>query len=189
LAAPYGASVDALHVIEPEIEDFVIGAASRGGDVASLSGDADRVFHAAWLLESAAGWVEGLLDEVGAQVNRTRALIGFGDPGSEIIGHARKSAADLVVVGRGGDAARACARTGVVPLGSTARLVTWAAPCPVLVVPVHRSLGAGPPPSERERDRHTRPDVIPLRSIMGGDSSQVPPAARRGRAGDDECAA
>jgi hypothetical protein len=63
----------------------------------------------------------------------------MGDAGQEIVATARRSGADVIVVGRGGDRSHAEVPAGALCVGSAARLVLWAAPCPVLVLPLDRA--------------------------------------------------
>jgi nucleotide-binding universal stress UspA family protein len=65
-------------------------------------------------------------------VCKTHSLQGF--PPGELVGHAKKAGAELIVVGTHG-------RTGIAHaiLGSTAERVVQRAFCPVLVIPAHRT--------------------------------------------------
>lgn len=158
LAARFESSIDVLHVIEPEVEDF-LALAGDSLDVAAWPsesfaphaiGEHGTGGHSAWLRERARAWVATLIDEAGTSVNQIKPVVMFGDPGTEIIRQARERPADLVIVGRGGDATRASEPRSALPLGSTARLVMWAAPCPVLVLPPRRADSVTPWPPGRE---------------------------------------
>jgi hypothetical protein len=111
-----------------------------------------------------------------------------GDPGEQIVKLVHATGADLVLVGRGGDeragvTGRMMGDSDALPLGSTSRLVLWASPCPVIVLPpVARP--AHPEPAHRSDVRrmqisatNARPSMTrPHRGTEGPDD--YPPAAR-----------
>lgn len=70
-----------------------------------------------------------LREKLGAEFDGINVHIGFGDPGSQIVDHAKKIKAELIVLPSHG-------RTGFdwVLLGSVADRVVRHAPCPVLVL-------------------------------------------------------
>ena len=74
------------------------------------------------------GWLNKQIDESGLPSGRVEGMVAIGDPSYEIIALARRSAADLVVLGsRGGDIART-------PLiGRIVNKVVRSAPCSVMV--------------------------------------------------------
>ena len=78
MAAGHEASVEAVHVIEPEVEAFL----SRAGCPIRLAADRARA------------WIDALVGEVGASAARVASLVTGGDPGSAIIRRAHQSAAD-----------------------------------------------------------------------------------------------
>jgi nucleotide-binding universal stress UspA family protein len=185
LAAAFEAGVDALHVIEPELQHFVTAVTEvrdSAGEVRinralDTRDDASDHLHESWLQVRARAWVDAMLDEAGPDGAWTAPVIRCGDAGQEIIRHAREHGTDLIVLGRGGDASDARTQ-GRLPLGSTTRLVLWAAPCPVLVLPLDAPTPV-PTPPDRERGHHrAHPDVIALPSAKGGNSRRLPPAAR-----------
>jgi nucleotide-binding universal stress UspA family protein len=188
LAAAFEAGVDALHVIEPELQHFVSavtevrdsGAGVRVYEAPETRDDAGDHVHDSWLQARARAWVDAMLDEAGPDGAWTAPAIRSGDAGQEIIRHAREQRADLIVLGRGGDACDAPAQGRRLPLGSTARLVLWAAPCPVLVLPLDAS---PPPPSAPDRERgHQRPrrHVASLQSANSGNAGRLPAAHHLG---------
>jgi nucleotide-binding universal stress UspA family protein len=154
--------VDTLHIIDPEVRAFVRAAAGDGapnGDVQEHGGSRDNAtaHDDASLYQRAREWVDASLENVSIRTNRVTSVIGAGDPGQEIIRHARRSSTDLIVIGRGGDASHASLPSGAFPLGSTTRLVLWAAPCAVLVLPLgSRSIVARAPSSERQERLSTQ---------------------------------
>jgi nucleotide-binding universal stress UspA family protein len=172
LAAVFEAGVDALHVIEPELEHFV-----------ALAREADNGVRESWLRDHARTWVEEMLDEAGPDGPWAAPIIRAGDAGQEIIRYVREHSTGLVVLGRGGDASNARS-PGPIPLGSTARLVLWAAPFPVLVLPLDAST-AMQDPSDRERDhRRTNPDLRGFPSPYGGGYGRLPAMAGHLGVGD-----
>jgi nucleotide-binding universal stress UspA family protein len=161
LGASGEAWVDTLHVIEPEVQAFLCTPREEGApngppqEHGAYCSDAPRL-DAGWLYQRALAWVDASLDNVGTRTSRVASVIGTGDPGQEIIRHARQSSTDLIVIGRGGDASHASSPSGAFPLGSTTRLVLWAAPCAVLVLPLESSVVPRLPSGERERRRSTQ---------------------------------
>lgn len=158
LGAAHEAHIDALHVIEKELLDYVVsqepfkdrGAAEPYRIWGSPGGSG------AWLRSRARDWVVDELREVDAGIYGASATVQSGDAGQEIIRRARETNADLIVIGRGGAAAHDDVGT-TVPVGSTARMVAWAAPCPVLVLPLE-PLPVIPPTSRRRHSSsHSHP--------------------------------
>jgi nucleotide-binding universal stress UspA family protein len=121
LAAVFDAVVDVVHVLQPEV---IFAPAGLG--VVALP-DAPEFYRK----------LEAALDERARKaaphkiVCETNSLTGF--PPHELVEHARKTGADLIVVGTHG-------RTGVqhAVLGSVAERVVQRSFCPVLVVPQPR---------------------------------------------------
>jgi nucleotide-binding universal stress UspA family protein len=116
------AVVDLVHVIEPGI---LIAPVSLGAmplaDGPALFEEIDRALSSRAAEAQAAGLV-----------CQTNSLQGF--PPGELVRHAKKTGADLIVVGTHG-------RTGIAHavLGSNAERVVQRASCPVLVIPQLRS--------------------------------------------------
>ncbi len=125
LAAAFEARVDALHVIGDDVRALARTAPSAPDDATD----------APWLRPAARAWVARALDAAGALPSRATPVIRVGDPGEQIVAQLAASDVDLVIVGRGGDRSHAALPAGALPVGSTTRLVTWAAACPVLVLP------------------------------------------------------
>jgi nucleotide-binding universal stress UspA family protein len=118
LAAVFKANVDLVHVVEPGI----LAAPAALGSMALVDGPAlfeqiDEALTARAEKASAAGLV--------CQTNSLQGIAA-----REIVRHAQKVGADLIVVGTHG-------RTGMqhVVLGSVAERVVQHSPCPVLVIP------------------------------------------------------
>jgi nucleotide-binding universal stress UspA family protein len=146
------ARVDALHVLAPELPALMRAQPASATDSLSARRDGRRIERRAMappgernLFQLTREWIECHLDAVGVPPARGRAKVRVGDPGQEIVAFAHAARADLIAIGRGGDgsdalpvprvAAATAPSPGAHPLGSTTRLVMWAAPCPVLVLP------------------------------------------------------
>jgi nucleotide-binding universal stress UspA family protein len=122
LALAFKATIDLVHVIEPGV---LIAPASLG---AMPLADGPALFEQidlALAARSQRAEAEGL-------VCQSQSLQGF--PPRELVDHARKTGADLIVVGTHG-------RTGFehAVMGSVAERVVQRASCPVLVIPQPRS--------------------------------------------------
>ncbi|MEP6989520.1 MAG: universal stress protein [bacterium] len=137
-ARTWNADVHALHVLSPALRDFVRSARPTEpvpGNGAGAREHVERISDEQALFGVTREWLTEQLDTVRPHGIRTRAHVGVGDPGQEIVADAHSSRADLIVIGRASAPPDADVPTRPFPLGSTTRLVTWAAPCPVLVVP------------------------------------------------------
>ena len=192
-----GARLDALHVLGPELRGFVRAVRHAApGDARDdtrrhLALDAaSRVRDEAHLFALTGEWIARHLETLGVPRARASAHVRVGDPGQEIVAFARASGADLIVIGRGDEGAAAARPAGRIPLGSTARLVTWVAPTPVLVV----SPAALPSSEEQPTGPGTwrrRQGVLAnvARAAARAGADPLPPAARAIRsarpAGDD----
>jgi nucleotide-binding universal stress UspA family protein len=161
LGASGEAWVDAIHIIESELH----APAGHGSRTAEPHGrhhqwsewpaSIDETDNG-WMHERARKWVDARLDDVTVTTGRAASVIATGDAGEEIVRHARQSNTDLIVIGRGGDASHARAPSGALPLGSVTRLVLWAAPCSVLVLP----LGSRNPDVQRSRSPRASEGVL-----------------------------
>lgn len=187
-AAP-GARLDVVHVLSPELHLFVRAVRPEEHDAAHsvrgleliASPARHRIRDEAHLLRLAHAWIERQLDAAGAAgggVADTGTHVRVGDPGQEIVRLARARHADLIVIGRGGPALDATAGAARLPVGSSARLVSWAAPCPVLVLAPQPAPRA-PTPGPRGRSRMRRPDVTDRIAVSTVASRGFPPAASR----------
>lgn len=158
LALAWDARLDALHVLEPELH-AVAQEAVRGTItdtertvghfgaplIAGGASDAELcVLAREWLADQVAG--------LKMRKERVTPIARLGDAGEEIIGHAARSHTSLIVLGR---CSREASTPGTAPLGSTARLTMWVAPCPVLV------LGAHSPSPRHHASGGGRHNVIP----------------------------
>jgi nucleotide-binding universal stress UspA family protein len=123
LAVTLQAVVDLVHVVEP---GMLFAPVSLGAmplaDGPALFEEIDRALSLRADQAEAAGLT-----------CQTNSLQGF--PPGELVRHAKKTGADLIVVGTHG-------RTGITHavLGSVAERVVQRASCPVLVIPEHRNV-------------------------------------------------
>ena len=179
-----GARLDVLHVLSRELQGFVracrpdeSGGTRSFQELELVAARPRRRIrdeaHLFWLTHA---WIERRLDAVGAARSDAGTHVRVGDPGQEIIALARAKRSDLIVIGRGGPPLDATSPGASMPIGSTARLVSWAAPCPVLVLapqPAPRS----PAPGPRGRSRIRRPDVVERIAVSPVAPGSFPPAA------------
>jgi nucleotide-binding universal stress UspA family protein len=184
LATRFRASVDAVHVIEPDLEALVTAVARRrdgagADDRPVFPNGGSRPADSAWLHDRAREWVSQGMRASGAEAAVT-SLVQTGDPGPEIIRHSRLRRGDLIVVGRGGDSSHAGVPVGSLRVGSTTRLVLWAATCPVLVLPLDAACRPVQPPSRTTRERARTLQFHPVRSLREARSTPPFPAARSG---------
>ena len=124
LAARLEARLTAAHVLDDGLRAYVRALEVSEG----VTANATAVEETLW--NTTAEWLAKALSRAGARHGRAHPMVGRGDPGQELLGACKRSAADLLVLGRAG-------RDAIVPgtVGSTTRLILRAAPCPVLVVP------------------------------------------------------
>jgi nucleotide-binding universal stress UspA family protein len=162
LAHAYEAGLEILHVLGPELPRLAsLGLADQpasalmqartstpaplGELVTPSDVDVDRREPAELYLSGKARlesltheWIASQLREHGDGARRVTSHVRVGDPGEQIVKFVLAAGVDLVTIGRGRDVTIANASASGVnafPLGSTSRLVLWASPCPVLVLP------------------------------------------------------
>jgi nucleotide-binding universal stress UspA family protein len=138
LAYAWDAQVDVLHAVDAGILAMTAAApppmvdaqsprhAGADGPTAYRlpDGDGIRQLTEAWLARQSA--------EVPLLRGRTTTIAHIGDAAEAIIGYAARSHLDLIVMGRRIESSAIGGVAGCV--GSATRLITWAAPCPVLVM-------------------------------------------------------
>jgi|SRR5688500_4243866 len=136
LARTWDSPLEAIHVVEPE--------------VAAVSNDAlDPA--AVWAL--ALDWAGAAISAAG-ETDSTEAIIRSGDAGQELVTVAReRPGISVVVMGRTGESVSAPSSPSVFRCGSTTRMVLWAAPGPVLIVPLESA------------EMYTLPIDTPVRSF------------------------
>jgi nucleotide-binding universal stress UspA family protein len=141
LAECWNVRLVALHALEPEVVAFARGM-SRGS---SETADAR-------LCELANEWLAAFV-AAHASSERRQAITRVGDAGEEVIAHAARTGAGMIVAGRRVRHHVNDVASGVAGVGSTTRLITWATSCPVLV------LGSGAPDTHRSPPRRTQRGV------------------------------
>ena len=182
---------------DPYRAHSVYASAEIGGDADTDIGrstPAELYLRGKARLESLAhDWLATEVRQVGGSGRRVTSHVRVGDSGEQIVKFVHAAGADLVLVGRGHEeyAADPGARTresgGALRLGSTARLVLWASPSPVLVLPP-ASRPVHPGPSRRSEARRLHVGTTSVRrtaatssrrETMGPDD--FPPAAQLAR--------
>jgi nucleotide-binding universal stress UspA family protein len=141
------AALEVLHVLAPELPKFVSLGLAESSAAADHS-DLDRSEPVELYLSGKArleslthDWLASQVRQIDRSARRVTTHVRIGDPGEQIVKLVHAAGADLVLIGRGRDepsvgALEEVRRTGTAfHLGSTARLVLWASPCPVLVLP------------------------------------------------------
>jgi nucleotide-binding universal stress UspA family protein len=139
LGQTFDAGVQALHVLTPALRDLVRGHRDRSGGAMDCD-ELHRITH---------DWLAQQLSSVQAGVPSTHTKVAVGDPGEQILALAHASHADLILLGRGG-ALRGAGADPSASIGSTTRFVTWAAACPVMVLPTQWAVPTPPRRSRRE---------------------------------------
>lgn len=132
LSTAWSATLEALYVVEPAVRErarALVGALGPSHAPLPPGLVDDSRLHA--LAEQ---WLASQLPHARLPGGPVRSLVRHGDPGQEIIAYARQSEVDLIVVGRGALASAPTSTMQGTGAGSTARLVLWAADCPVLVL-------------------------------------------------------
>jgi nucleotide-binding universal stress UspA family protein len=182
-ASTFGARLEAVHVIESEIETFVA-AARQFTEEADCAGPMlDSIqrrrgqAHVAWLRDRARDWVAARLRETCIDERCAGAIVCSGDPGQELVRHARVGRSELILLGRGGDLSHADVPAGSLKLGSTARLVLWAAACPVLVLPTDSLRRPVDTPTRGTRERSRLLEFRPGHGSRNGKVGPPFPAA------------
>lgn len=132
LASRWGSRLEPIHIIEADVQ-----RASAPGRSIGIDG-----MEQGALEQLASKWIAAVSGNGLSQ--STDPIIRLGDPGPELIAAARETGdSSVIVIGRLGESAPLRASRGQYRCGSTTRMVLWAAPCPVIVVPTER--GAAQP--------------------------------------------
>lgn len=153
IAGAHGAHLDVLHALE--------------ADVQAAAAAAQRLGCHARLPTIAQNWLAAQVKRLPRDRPSTTTLAPFGDAGEEIVAHAARGHVGLIVAGR---CRERDPRQSVISLGSSARLLLWAAPCPVLLLD---TVGAdGRPRGRRRASRFGRRHAAStLAVVTGGDAA------------------
>ena len=153
LAAGWGSRLEAIHVIEadvhqisrtstgtPAAKDWIgTGAVDRGRSIGIDALDQSALHMLA------SEWVASTISAAGA-TESDDSLIRIGDAGQELITLARESpGSSVIVIGRAGESLPTPPSRAEYRCGSTTRMVLWAAPGPVFVVPLEQSVARSRP--------------------------------------------
>jgi nucleotide-binding universal stress UspA family protein len=166
LASAWGSQLEAIHVVEADVRQdsrISIGA-SRTRLIGTESANDGRSIGIDALDESAlctlaSQWIASTISDSGTTAS-DQPSIRIGDAGQELIASARNEPAgpSVVVMGRVGETLPIPPLRAQYRCGSTTRMVLWAAPGPILVLPLESSDAyASPYASEsRQLDMQTR---------------------------------
>jgi nucleotide-binding universal stress UspA family protein len=170
LAAGWGLRLEAIHVIESDVHQAsptFTGTPGVSDSIGTRSVDHGRSIGIDALDQSdlhklASEWVTSTMSAAGA-TGSGDPMIRIGDTGQELITMAReKPGCSVIVIGRVGEALPRVSSRAEYRCGSTTRMVLWAAPCPVFVVPmepiVARSLPFSTEPSGLDMRLHIPPE-------------------------------
>jgi nucleotide-binding universal stress UspA family protein len=162
LASVWNSCVQAVHVVEPDVRMDSRVSTGRNGlrPIGPASVELGRSIGIDSLDESAlctlaSEWVAELVSAAGLTA-ADKPSIRIGDAGQELITTARDgSGAALIVMGRVGEPLSASPAHGQYRCGSTTRMVLWAAPGPVLVLPLESGEADAPIATHtRQYDMH-----------------------------------
>jgi nucleotide-binding universal stress UspA family protein len=178
LAQAYEAALEVLHVLSPELPRLVSFASAHQGASTLAEGEGSTLVQSGTLDTSSDGnvsrpeapelylsgkarlelltheWLVSQMRQISDGARRVTSHVRFGDPGEQIVEFVRAAGVDLVTMGRGRNETsvnESESGAEALPLGSTSRLVLWASPCPVLVLP--------PAPQPAKLDTPPRPDT------------------------------
>ena len=172
LASAWGSQLEAIHVVEADVrqDSRISTAPSRTGLIGTESADDGRSIGIDALDESAlcslaSQWIASTISESGTTAS-DQPSIRFGDAGQELIASARNEAGpSVVVMGRVGETLPVPPLHAQYRCGSTTRMVLWAAPGPILVLPLESSDAYAFPfasqPRQLEMQTPVRPEVEP----------------------------
>jgi nucleotide-binding universal stress UspA family protein len=146
LASAWGSQLEAIHVVEADVrqDSRMSIAASRTHLIGTRSADDGRRIGIDALDESAlctlaSQWIASTISESGTTAS-DQPSIRIGDAGQELIASARNEPGpSVVVMGRVGETLPMPPLRAQYRCGSTTRMVLWAAPGPILVLPLESS--------------------------------------------------
>jgi nucleotide-binding universal stress UspA family protein len=170
LATAWGSSLDAIHIVEPDVHQLSrmpTGGALRALEwIRPMPEDRGRsigldALNEAALRVLARDWVTSEISAAGATESGD-PIIAVGDSGQQLVTIAReKPGASVIVMGRVGESLPSPTSGGQYRCGSTTRMVLWAAPGPVFVVPLESGTVRSMPSAMQSRDLDIR---VPIRT-------------------------
>ena len=145
LASAWGASIEGIHVIEADVRRILAPPPRLGApqDIALTSPDSARrigidSLDEGKLRELASDWIASTFTTASPRVP-CEGQVRVGDAGQELLTTVRdKPGPAVLVLGRVGEDLAGLPLQSQYRCGSTTRMVLWAAPCPVIVVPLER---------------------------------------------------
>ena len=146
LASAWGSRLEAIHVVEADVrhDSRISMGASRTDLIGTRSADDGRSIGIDALDESAlrtlaSQWLASTISASGVTAS-DQTSIRIGDAGQELITTARNEPGpSVVVMGRVGETLPIPSLRAQYRCGSTTRMVLWAAPGPILVLPLESS--------------------------------------------------
>jgi nucleotide-binding universal stress UspA family protein len=170
LAAGWGSRLEAIHVIEADVHQVSRTSTGTPGVsdwIGTRSVDHGRsvgidALDQSDLHELASDWVASTISAAGA-TESDDPMIRLGDAGQELLARAReKPGCSVIVIGRVGETLPMLSPRAEYRCGSTTRMVLWATPCPVFVVPLEPTVGRSLPfntePPGFDRRLHMPPE-------------------------------
>ena len=190
LAAAWGSRLEAIHVIEADVHQ--ISRTSTGTPAAkdwNGTGPMDRgrsigidALDQSALHMLASEWVASTVSAAGA-TESDDPLIRMGDAGQELITMARESPGiSVIVIGRVAESMPTPPSRAEYRCGSTTRMVLWAAPGPVFVVPLEPGVARSLAFSTQTRGVDLRP---PMRTEDATRLALLSPTGWHPSGGDD----
>ena len=171
LASAWGSRLEAIHVVEADVrhDSRISMGASRTDLIGTRSADDGRSIGIDALDESAlrtlaSQWLASTISASGVTAS-DQTSIRIGDAGQELITTARNEPGpSVVVMGRVGETLPIPSLRAQYRCGSTTRMVLWAAPGPVLVLPLESSAAHALPLAmkTRQSDMHVPTRAEPL---------------------------
>jgi len=189
LASAWGSRLEAIHVIEPDvrrdsrISTGATGMRPIGTSPAGVGGRSIGIdaLDESELRELAGQWVSSIVSGVGP-MEEDAASIRIGDAGQELITLARdEPGPSVLVMGRVGESLPVPSARAQYRCGSTTRMVLWAAPGPVLVLPFESSESDAPAVGAQT---HTSDVHFPARSSRVHTSALVSTGTRHHNGND-----
>lgn len=174
LASAWGSQLEAIHVVEADVrqDSRISMGASRTRLIGTASADDGRSIGIDALDESAlctlaSQWIASTISESGTTAS-DQPSIRIGDAGQELIASARNEPGpSVVVMGRVGETLPIPPLRAQYRCGSTTRMVLWAAPGPILVLPLESSDAYASPFASQSRQ-------LEMQTLMRGEAALAP---------------